>query len=191
MSSPQHSPISRRNVGFYGTYRRRKTSIYKIAAAGGGGCQRQSSTTNSTNPTNKEAMASQPDWCNSCDSWFRSSLGMVEGCLCKTKPNSGRMGHLGGGAAGRANGAKQTQFPPSQIPHHSTIPSFRRPNPMPIVQNKPTCGPGAPGLRIVDCGFRTRPTSRIERCESALAGDVATSRSRRAKQSQEAVVSSR
>jgi hypothetical protein len=47
----QRSHISRRNVDFYATYRRRTASIYGSAAAGGGAGQRQSATTNCTNPT--------------------------------------------------------------------------------------------------------------------------------------------
>jgi len=76
--------------------------------------------------------------------------------LCEAKPNLGGMGYLGKVNATCGTGSTGEG----------------------IVRNKANYGPAALGLRIVDCGFR------IERWESALAGDVATSRSERAKQSQ-------
>ena len=108
--------------------------------------------------------------------------------LCETKPNLGELGYLGDGAPGRASGAKRTQFSdcglrimslrakrgnldcglcetkpirnkPGEIPHHSTIPSFRRSNPMPIVQN------GYSGIREPICR-RTRRCLRRSTCWS-------------------------
>jgi hypothetical protein len=52
VSSSHRSHISRENVDFYATSRRRKASIYGSVAAGGGGGQRQSSIRNCTTPTN-------------------------------------------------------------------------------------------------------------------------------------------
>lgn len=113
--------------------------------------------------------ACEARWKNKANSWRAGRLGTRR--IRETKPNLGRMGHLGDGASGRANGAKRTQFPPGQIPHHSTIPSFRRSNPLRNVQNKPNSGrAGLPVAPIV----RNKPNS------AAAAGEVS------AKQSQSA-----
>jgi hypothetical protein len=54
------SHISRRNVDFCATCRRRKASIYRSAAAPGGGCPRQSSITKCTNPMNRMGILWSP-----------------------------------------------------------------------------------------------------------------------------------
>ncbi len=59
----------------------------------------------------------------------------------------------------RAKCAKQTQFPPDGIPHHSTMLSFHHSNPMPIVQNEPNLEgyrAGAPDRPRADCAKQSQ-----------------------------------
>jgi hypothetical protein len=75
------------------------------------------------------------------------------GSNVRNEPNSsGRPGPR------RAKCAKRTQFPAGQEPHHSTIPSFQRSNPMAIVRNKPNWAPGQTGPWLEQI-VRNKPNS--------------------------------
>ncbi len=81
----------------------------------------------------------------------------------------------------RTKCAKRTQFPAAEMPHHSNIPLFQHPNPMPIVQNEPNLPPDRQAGPWLEPIVQNEPNFRS-------AGRLGTPNC--AKQSQKAVVGS-
>jgi hypothetical protein len=164
---------------FYATYRRHEASIYGNAAGSGGGGQRQSATTNGTNPTNGMGIL----WCpfgtvssSKCQVSSKSGreprdCGLkeagLEGVRAKRSQSGGRIvrnepNFARPQAADGGNCAKRSQtWRDWGMWVKVVVWGVARPG-SETCETNPISGPGAPRLRIRDCGLkevgRGRPT---------------------------------